>query len=52
MLRVMPSEGPSIVPQENEVILSAAITLLMLKDNKPRTKILKSFFILNIFDTK
>jgi hypothetical protein len=27
----MPSEGPSIVPQENEAILSDAITLLMVK---------------------
>ena len=33
MLRVMPSEGPSVVPQENKIILSAAITLLMLKNN-------------------
>ena len=44
MLRVMSSEGPFIVPQENEATLSVAITLLMLKDNKPRTKIPKSFF--------
>ena len=45
MLRVMPSEGLSVVPQENKIILSAAITLLMLKNNKPRTTIPKSFFI-------
>ena len=44
MLRIMPSEGLSIVPQENKATLSAAITLLMLKYNKPRTTIPKIFF--------
>ena len=33
MLRIIPSEEPSLLPQENEIVSSAAIKLLMLRVN-------------------
>ena len=39
------SEATKAIEIENKTILSAAITLLMLKNNNPRITIPKSFFI-------